>query len=91
MNGKKFRHKKTSYGVSISENKSEKEKPMIQTSIIALFISLWLISPENTFAQTVAARQKTQELVASLSKTKYKHKVKGNFCFFSFGLGRYGT
>ena len=52
---------------------------MIQTLIIAIFVSLWLILPENTFAQTSNVQQKTQELVASLSKTKYKHKVKGNF------------
>ncbi len=53
----------------------------MQTLIIAICISLWLISPENTFAQTTDVRQKTQELVASLSKSKYKHKVKGNFEF----------
>jgi hypothetical protein len=52
---------------------------MIQTFVIAMFASLWLFSPENTFAQTANAQQKTQELVASLSKTKYKHKVKKNF------------
>jgi len=54
---------------------------MIQTFVIAIFVSLWLISPENTFAQTASVQQKTQELVATLSKTKYKHKVKGNFKF----------
>jgi len=54
---------------------------MIQTFIIAILISLWLISPENTFAQSTNAQQKAQELVALLSKTKYKHKVKGNFEF----------
>lgn len=52
---------------------------MIQTFVIALFVSLCLFSPENAFAQTAGAPQKTQELVASLSKTKYKHKVKKNF------------
>ncbi len=54
---------------------------MIQTFVIAISISLWLISPENTFAQTGNVQQKTQEITAALSKTKYKHKVKGSFEF----------
>lgn len=54
---------------------------MIQTLIIAALVGFWLAAPENTFSQTVNAQQKTHELVASLSKTKYKHKVKGSFEF----------
>lgn len=54
---------------------------MIQTFIIAVFLSVWLFSMENIFAQNSFAEQKTQELVASLSKTKYKHKVKGSYEF----------
>ena len=52
---------------------------MIYTFVIAILVSFWLISPENAFTQATNVQQKTQELVASLSKTKYKHKVKKNF------------
>jgi len=54
---------------------------MIQILVIVMFISLWLFAPENAFAQNSNARQKTQELVASLSKSKYKKKERGNFAF----------
>lgn len=46
--------------------------------IILLLMLCWG-APENGFAQTSDAPQKTQKLLASLSKTKYKKKEKKNF------------
>lgn len=54
---------------------------MMQIFIAAIFFNFWLFFSGDIFAQTTEARQKTQELAASLSKTKYKHKTKGSFEF----------
>jgi hypothetical protein len=54
---------------------------MFHVFVLIVFIICGFVSAENSFAQTSDARQKTQEIVASLDKTKYKHKVKKNFEF----------
>lgn len=54
---------------------------MIQILVAVMFVSLWFAAPENGFAQGVDAQQKTQELTAALSKSKYKKKEKNNFSF----------
>jgi hypothetical protein len=54
---------------------------MFQASVLIVFIICGFISAQETFAQTSGAQQKTQEIAASLDKTKYKHKAKKNFEF----------
>lgn len=55
---------------------------MFRAFVLILFVIAVLTSAEKIFAQSsAAAQQKTQELVAALAKTKYKHKVKRNFEF----------
>jgi hypothetical protein len=54
---------------------------MFHVLVLIVFIIFGFISALETFAQTSDARQKTQEIAASLDKTKYKHKVKKNFEF----------
>lgn len=55
---------------------------MFQVFVLIVFIIFGVFSAGETFAQTSdASAQKTQELVAALAKTKYKHKVKKNFEF----------
>jgi hypothetical protein len=54
---------------------------MFHVLALIVFIICGFVSAETAFAQTSDARQKTREIVASLDKTKYKHKVKKNFEF----------
>jgi len=54
---------------------------MFHVLVLIVFIICGFVSAGNTFAQTSGSPQKTQELAASLDKTKYKHKVKKNFEF----------
>ncbi|HEX9961621.1 MAG TPA: hypothetical protein VGB00_11845 [Pyrinomonadaceae bacterium] len=54
---------------------------MFHALFLIIFLIVGFVSTADTFAQTSDARQKTQEVVASLDKTKYKHKVKKNFEF----------
>lgn len=52
---------------------------MFHVLVLIVFIIFGLFSAGKIFAQTSDATQKTQEIVAALAKTKYKHKVKKNF------------
>lgn len=52
---------------------------MFHVLVLIVFIIFGLFSAGETLAQTSDATQKTQEIVAALAKTKYKHKVKKNF------------
>lgn len=52
---------------------------MIHVFVLIVFIICGFLSAQDTFAQTSGTR--TQEIVASLDKTKYKHKKKKNFEF----------
>jgi len=54
---------------------------MFHVLVLIVFLIFGLFSAGNTLAQTSGATQKTQEIVAALAKTKYKHKVKKNFEF----------
>ncbi|HEY0050505.1 MAG TPA: hypothetical protein VGB68_14535 [Pyrinomonadaceae bacterium] len=54
---------------------------MFHALILIVFLIVGLISADDAFAQTPDAQQKTQEIAASLDKTKYKHKVKKDFEF----------
>ncbi|HEX8369705.1 MAG TPA: hypothetical protein VF604_14260 [Pyrinomonadaceae bacterium] len=54
---------------------------MLHALFLIIFLIVGLFSTCETFAQTSGAQQKTQEIAASLDKTKYKHKVKKNFEF----------
>jgi disulfide oxidoreductase YuzD len=52
---------------------------MFHVPVLIVFLIFGLFSSGRAFAQTSDASQKTQEIVAALAKTKYKHKVKKNF------------
>jgi disulfide oxidoreductase YuzD len=54
---------------------------MFQALFLIVFLIFGAFSAGETLAQTSGAPQKTQEIVAALAKTKYKHKVKKNFDF----------
>jgi hypothetical protein len=54
---------------------------MFHVLVPVVFIICGFISAQETFAQTSGAQQRTQEIAASLDKTKYKHKAKKNFEF----------
>jgi hypothetical protein len=58
---------------------SPKEKNMSQILYIVLFAAMALAIPESATAQKTDAAQKTQELVVSFNKTKYKKKEKKDF------------
>ena len=54
---------------------------MFHVLVLIVFLIFGLFSAGSALAQTSDAQQKTQEIAASLDKTKYKHKVKKNFEF----------